>query len=381
MTLKHQVFISSTYTDLVEHRKEVIEELLKLNCIPVAMEFFQPIDKSLKIIKGFLDNCDYVVLIVAGRYGSVIKRRSNKISFTQEEYNYAKRNKIPIIPFLLDEKELIRLQRSNKKADRDRIEKSANGQRLLARFRKQLMNEQLVSFFKTEKELPQLVSNALAEAKNKRPMPGWVRSDQVSTWNIIYSASEKVYKNKIQYEEIKPLFKGGKGLSAKLKLAFPLTKWLLGKNKSEVMRLLPNISKTILQNAVSSDIYRKNSYTKAIELNPDWVSYDLVYAMCHVSEYNLHVKGGKYSGNSFPTKKWWETPWNNVILYISQICSEEGFFHLTRYLLREEAQHSNEKTRIECLKLIYQMVFSRSFVNTDLLNRVFGEILSVSPGK
>ncbi len=34
MEKKHQVFVSSTYKDLTEERKEVIHALLELDCIP-----------------------------------------------------------------------------------------------------------------------------------------------------------------------------------------------------------------------------------------------------------------------------------------------------------------------------------------------------------
>jgi hypothetical protein len=39
---KYQVFVSSTYTDLIEERKKVIDVLLSTSkCIPVGMELFR----------------------------------------------------------------------------------------------------------------------------------------------------------------------------------------------------------------------------------------------------------------------------------------------------------------------------------------------------
>ena len=35
---KYQVFISSTYSDLVEERKKVLDVLLMADCIPAGME-------------------------------------------------------------------------------------------------------------------------------------------------------------------------------------------------------------------------------------------------------------------------------------------------------------------------------------------------------
>ena len=38
MEKKYQVFVSSTYEDLQEERKKVMEALLQMNCFPVGMD-------------------------------------------------------------------------------------------------------------------------------------------------------------------------------------------------------------------------------------------------------------------------------------------------------------------------------------------------------
>lgn len=40
MERRHQVFISSTFVDLIEERREVIEALLEMDAIPAGMELF-----------------------------------------------------------------------------------------------------------------------------------------------------------------------------------------------------------------------------------------------------------------------------------------------------------------------------------------------------
>lgn len=40
MEKRFQVFVSSTYEDLQEERKEVMQALLELDCIPAGMELF-----------------------------------------------------------------------------------------------------------------------------------------------------------------------------------------------------------------------------------------------------------------------------------------------------------------------------------------------------
>jgi hypothetical protein len=379
MIPRHQVFVSSTHDDLVEERKAVIGELLQLGCIPAAMEFFQPInDNSLEIIKGVLDHCDYLVLIVAGRYGSVVKGKSKKISFTEEEYKYAKSKKIPVLPFLLRDSKLDILKKSKKKTDKGKVETTNTGRIRLTRFRRQLMKEAFIGFFETEGDLPELVANALNTAKARKPRPGWIRANQTFNWNIISSATEKDFRNHRKYEEIIPLFRKGWGLSKRLRLAFPLTKLLLGKSKRELELTLQTASKTVKDNAINSGFYHRNRDTKKIELIPECDDYDRLYAMCHVSENFLHGSNkNKFGNNSFFNNDWWEPPWDNVTLYMSQICSDEAFAHTVKVLLRE-MQRTRERNRAECLSLIYRLIMSRPAVNTDLLKRVLNEISSFS---
>lgn len=82
MDVKYQIFVSSTYADLVDERRSVIESVLNLGHIPVGMEAFQASDDTLwDYIKRRIDDSDYYVLIVAERYGLELKGKS----YTQME--------------------------------------------------------------------------------------------------------------------------------------------------------------------------------------------------------------------------------------------------------------------------------------------------------
>ena len=62
---KYQVYISSTYTDLIEERKKILEVLLMADCIPAGMEAFVATDnEQFEVIKKVIDLCDYYVLII-----------------------------------------------------------------------------------------------------------------------------------------------------------------------------------------------------------------------------------------------------------------------------------------------------------------------------
>ena len=59
MEKKYQVFVSSTYEDLQEERKKVMEALLQMNCFPVGMEYFNASDSSQwEVIKSLIRECD-----------------------------------------------------------------------------------------------------------------------------------------------------------------------------------------------------------------------------------------------------------------------------------------------------------------------------------
>lgn len=71
MEKRYQVFVSSTYQDLQEERQEVMHALLELDCIPAGMELFPAANESQwSLIKRVIEDCDYYVLILGGRYGS-----------------------------------------------------------------------------------------------------------------------------------------------------------------------------------------------------------------------------------------------------------------------------------------------------------------------
>ena len=72
MEKRYQVFVSSTFEDLKEERHAAQQALLALGCIPAGMELFPASgDDQWTVIKRVIDECDYYLLILAGRYGSV----------------------------------------------------------------------------------------------------------------------------------------------------------------------------------------------------------------------------------------------------------------------------------------------------------------------
>ena len=99
MDKKYQVFISSTYTDLIEERQAVIEAVLNAEHIPAGMEAFKVSGKSQEeIIRRWIEESDIYVLILGPRYGS---KNQDGISYTQWEYNLAKELNKPMFSIVL----------------------------------------------------------------------------------------------------------------------------------------------------------------------------------------------------------------------------------------------------------------------------------------
>src|SRR5258708_336125 len=98
MTKRYEVFVSSTYEDLRGERQEVIQALLELDCFPTGMELFPAADDDQwTLIKRVIDDCDYYIVIIAGRYGTVAPEGK---SFTEMEYEYATSKGKPVIAFI-----------------------------------------------------------------------------------------------------------------------------------------------------------------------------------------------------------------------------------------------------------------------------------------
>jgi len=107
---RYQVFVSSTYADLKEERQRVLQALMELDCIPAGMELFPAADQEqFEFIKRVIDDCDYYLLIVGGRYGSVTPQG---ISYTEQEYDYALSRGLKVVALLHENPELIPLGKS-----------------------------------------------------------------------------------------------------------------------------------------------------------------------------------------------------------------------------------------------------------------------------
>ncbi len=199
MEKKYQVFVSSTYEDLQEERKKVMEALLQMNCFPVGMEYFNASDESQwDVIKSLIDECDYYVLIVAGRYGS-IEEATGK-SYTQKEYEYAESIGVPTIAFL---------HKSISSLPKGKTESDPSVEARLEAFKSEV-KKHLCKFWDTSDSLASQVVLSLNNLIKTKPRTGWIKADQTASLEAnseILKLRKEIdeYKKKIyQYEISEP---------------------------------------------------------------------------------------------------------------------------------------------------------------------------------
>lgn len=168
MDKRYQVFVSSTYEDLKEERQAVIQALLELNCIPAGMELFPAADDDQwTLIKKVIDDCDYYLVVVGGRYGAV---SPSGISYTRLEYEYAISKGKPVIGFI---------HKNPGSISAEKTESSEDGRTKLQSFR-ELIQQKMCKFWTTPHDLAASVSTSLVKLKEEKPAVGWVRGDKSS---------------------------------------------------------------------------------------------------------------------------------------------------------------------------------------------------------
>lgn len=179
MQKRYQVFVSSTFADLRDERARVFQALMQMDCIPAGMELFPAMDEEqLKFIKRIIDDCDYYILIIGGRYGSMT---ADGISYTEMEYDYAVEKGIPVLAFIHGDPGEIKSKYAELDPDaRDKLE----------RFRAKVADGRLVKFWKTAEELKAEVVLSLSQTIKTYPGVGWVRGNATPSEELLAELNE-----------------------------------------------------------------------------------------------------------------------------------------------------------------------------------------------
>lgn len=186
MDKRYQVFVSSTYTDLIKERQKVLQTLMEMDCIPSGMELFPATDQQQwEFIQTIIDDCDYYLLIIGGRYGSTT---DEGFSYTEKEYDYAVEKDIKIIAFLHEQPE--ELSRSKADIDPKLIDK-------LEAFKTKVKKNRLVKFWTDTNEIPGLVALSLITTIKRFPAVGWVRANTISSNESLSEINELRKENSL----------------------------------------------------------------------------------------------------------------------------------------------------------------------------------------
>jgi len=160
---RYTVFLSSTFIDLADERRAVTRAFLDLDYIPVAMEGFPASsDPPLDLIESILRDCDYYVLVIGNRYGSLDE---NLVSYTEREYDLARSLDIPTLAFLHEHPGEL----PAKWLDTD-----PKAQENLERFRKKVQSH-TVKNWTTAENLASAVGFSLTKETKSHQAEGWVR--------------------------------------------------------------------------------------------------------------------------------------------------------------------------------------------------------------
>ncbi|MGO9589301.1 MAG: DUF4062 domain-containing protein [Candidatus Acidiferrales bacterium] len=184
MEKRYQVFVSSTYADLKEERRKVIQAVIEMDCIPAGMELFPAADEEqFQFIKRVIDDCDYYLLIVGGRYGSTT---AEGISYTEKEYDYAVSRGLKVIALVHQNPDEIPLGKSEKDPLlRERLEA----------FKKKVSTGRLVKAWNSADELPALVTVSLAHTMKMFPAIGWIRANRAASEDLLAEINDLRKKN------------------------------------------------------------------------------------------------------------------------------------------------------------------------------------------
>ncbi|MCK6853438.1 DUF4062 domain-containing protein [Enterobacter bugandensis] len=189
---KYQIFVSSTYLDLFEARKKVIETVLSLYHFPVGMEMFSADDsEQWEIIKETIEGSDYYVIIIGQKYGSISDKG---LSYTEMEYDYAKSLGIPVLAFIRNPD--VDTKPHERERDQSKIEK-------LELFIEKAKANKMCDFWNSIDDLAAKVAIALPKIMRRIPRIGWVRGDQATSKEISTELAELSTENRSLREKVR----------------------------------------------------------------------------------------------------------------------------------------------------------------------------------
>jgi hypothetical protein len=167
---------------------------MEMDCIPPGMEIFPAADEEQwEFIKKVIADCDYYVLIIGGRYGSITPEG---ISYTEKEYDFAVSIGLKVLAFLHEKPEEI-------PAKNTELNPELRGK--LDSFRRRVSEGRLVKFWNLAEELPGLVALSLSKTIKTYPAVGWVRADRIANAEVLNEVNDLRKRNQELENQINPI--------------------------------------------------------------------------------------------------------------------------------------------------------------------------------
>jgi hypothetical protein len=175
-----RIYVSSTYSDLKDHREHVYRTLRQLNQDVIAMEDYVAADqRPLERCLGDVAASDLYVGVFAHRYGYIPEEDNpDRRSITELEYRHAQAEGKPCLVFLLDP------AAPWPATWMDGFTGNGKGGACIRALREELGSEYLVSFFATAQELAQKVSVAVTNHLKGQPPTGQPALPSGRGWTI-----------------------------------------------------------------------------------------------------------------------------------------------------------------------------------------------------
>lgn len=172
MEKRYEIFVSSTFEDLKIEREFIRDCITHNGNIPIGMEDFSGGRPSWSYIEKAITDCDYYILIVGGRYGSLNPKSPEGYSYTECEYNFARQLGKEVLPFVLSDKALNELTA-------EKLDTSKSKRKKLNDFRTLLRQNQVI-FWENRDDLERRMLSEIPKWITAHPVEsgGWVKAKE-----------------------------------------------------------------------------------------------------------------------------------------------------------------------------------------------------------
>lgn len=152
---------------------------MEMDCIPAGMELFPAADEEQwEFIKKVIDDCDYYLLIIGGRYGTI---GPDGLSYTEMEFDYAVKKGLKVVALIHGTPNALPF---------DKSEGSVEAREKLEAFRMKVSTGRLVKYWENPSELAGLMSLSLAKTIKVYPAVGWIRASEGSSEELLKEINE-----------------------------------------------------------------------------------------------------------------------------------------------------------------------------------------------